>query len=334
MRDFYGPSAPLQGSTLPANVPASRVLRWPASVSMRSQVDQPSLHAGNHGGPLLEGRIQPHCSQAARSRGTVDRVRTWERWGLSGSGCRLPRIRRRLVSTGHVNLLNARLDVIRLSGEAMFLVPRVQGRQCLFPPLAPGITLGAIYPPRATRGPLFCHAGNISAPVRCGYHRKKHHTADRPMFTIPTRAHGRRDDLQFVSPDNSNAARRPSSSTLADPCHITVPPTLRPNMSHHCGHCVASEPLRCCIKRARYPGCSLPNHLRHVTQSATGRDYRQRLRSSRRSSAPGLHARQQVISRHRRKTTLRCPRRGSLRLSTPCTGHEMLVFPHSKPIRC
>ena len=62
---------------MPADVPALRVLRWPTSVLARSRVVRPSLQACNHGGPLLEGRTQPHCSQVVRTQGTVDRARTW-----------------------------------------------------------------------------------------------------------------------------------------------------------------------------------------------------------------------------------------------------------------
>lgn len=92
-----------------------------------------------------------------------------------------------------------------------------------------------------TPSPLFYPSDNGSAPARCGYHRQKHHAAGRPMFTIPARARGRKDDPQFVSLGNPSPAQRPPPSALTDLCHTTAPPTLGPNLDHHCGHCMAQR---------------------------------------------------------------------------------------------
>jgi len=105
--------------------------------------------------------------------------------------------------------------------------------------------------------------------------REKHHSVKLSMFTsYPRLDRGR---FSIFRPGWPNKAQRPSSSTLMDPCQTAVPPALRLNVNNHCSHCVARRTAALPYKRAPYPEHSLPNHFRHVTQPAAGRDCRQRL---------------------------------------------------------
>jgi hypothetical protein len=133
MSDFYGLSAPLQWLTLAVDVPASRVLRWPTSVSVRSRADRPSLQPRNRGEPLLEDRTQPHFSQAVRIQGRADRAWTWRalqfvQFRESPISAALPPAPRVYGASRELPATPA-LDVIHSSWRLCFSSPRLQGQR-------------------------------------------------------------------------------------------------------------------------------------------------------------------------------------------------------------